>query len=147
MAEVTDEKEREEKLNAIEDRWTTMLFNISQKRSIHEETAGYLEKYLDCRKADEHAVEEFAKECKTIWKRETGRFTLEKFDALFNGSAARRQTYGDVGVVPSWEEIEEHFRHFLHAKNRHVIVINSTDKKTKENQAFYTQSSDRKSVV
>lgn len=144
MSEVTDEKEREEKLNAIEDRWTTMLFNISQKRSIHEETAGYLEKYLGCRKADEHAVEEFTKECKTIWKRETGRFTLEKFDALFNGSAARQQTYGDVGLIPSWEEIEEHFCHFLHAKNRHVIIINSSGKKTKENQAFYTQSSDNK---
>lgn len=144
MAEVTDEKEREEKLNAIEDRWTTMLFNISQKRSIHKETAGYLEQYLDCRKADDRAIEEFAKECQAVWERETGRFTLEKFDALFNGSDARQQIYGDVGIVPSWDDIEEHFRHFLHTKNRHVIVINSTGKKTKENQAFYTQSSDNK---
>ncbi|MBQ3290643.1 MAG: hypothetical protein IJH50_14665 [Kiritimatiellae bacterium] len=128
----------------IDERWTTMLFNISQMRVIHDKTAERLKNYLDCRLADKRAVTSFTRECKALWKRETSRFTIDKFDALFQGSAARKETYGEVGAVPPWEAIEEHFRYFLRKQNRHVIVINSTGRETKENQSFYTQSSDNR---
>ena len=140
QATISDENELKVKLAETELRWTTMLLNVSQVRNIHNQTAEILEKYLSKRFANKKTVAAFVAECKTMWTNETKKFTAETFEQLFNSSENKAENYGKPSATPSWDDIAPHFAHFLKSANRHVIVINSADRK---NQEFYTQTGDK----
>ncbi len=132
-SEITDRDELNAKLKATELRWTTMLFNIHQKTDVHKQTKNFVEKYLECRLGTTHATAEFVGECKVLWENETARFDKAKFDALFNPNGGHGAgDYGKINATPAWDEIEPHLSHFLKSANRHVLVINSMDKKDQE---------------
>ena len=139
MAAEMDEDERQEKLNAIADRWTTMLVNISQKTSVHKRTKEILSDYINLRLKDEESRIAFAEECRAIWEKETGEFSVNEFDALFNDGRDDGEKYGKVDSPRSWDEIAEDFDWFMRQGNFDVLVINSLDK---ENQSYYTQTPD-----
>lgn len=132
-----DEDELNEKLNATDRRWTTMLFNVSQKRQIHKDTAEILERYFKCRLSDDEARKGFLDECKAIWESETKRFGVDRFNEIFNEARDESEKYGKIDPAPEWADIEPHLEYFFKARNRHVLVINSMDKESRENQAFY----------
>lgn len=142
-AAITDEKELNEKLAETEPRWTTMLLNVSQVRKIHEQTRERLDAYIAKLLHSDSSRAAFVAGCKSLWNEETKRFTAEKFNQLFNSSATASENYGTPTDTPSWEEIAPHFAHFMKSGNRHVIVINSTDRK---NQEFYTQTGEAKKL-
>ena len=139
MATEMDEDERRERLDAIADRWTTMLFNISQKTSVHKCTREILSNYINFRLKDDESRIAFASECRALWEKETGDFTVEKFNALFNDGRDNGEKYGHVDSPLPWETIADDFDWFLHQGNFDVLVINSLDK---ENQSYYTQTPD-----
>lgn len=140
---ISDENELKAKLEETELRWSTMLLNVSQVRKIHDQTAEILEKYLSTRFADNNSVASFIAECKKMWAEETERFTAEEFEHLFNSSENKAENYGKPSATPPWEDIEPHLAHFIKSANRHVVVINSTDRK---NQEFYTQTGEAKKL-
>lgn len=137
-SEITDHDELNAKLKATELRWTTMLFNIHQKTAVHKQTKDFVEKYFECRLGSTKATAEFVGECKALWENETARFDKAKFNVLFNSNGGTGAgDYGKVNATPAWDEIEPYLSHFLKPANRHVLVINSMDKK---NQEFYIQA-------
>lgn len=139
MAAEMDEDERQEKLNAIADRWTTMLFNISQKTSVHKRTREILTNYISLRLKDDESRIAFAEECRALWEKETGDFSVNEFNALFNDGRDDGEKYGKVDLPRSWDEIADDFDWFMRQGNFDVLVINSLDR---ENQAYYTQTPD-----
>ena len=140
QAKISDENELKAKLAETELRWTTMLLNVSQVRTIHVQTKEVLEKYISKRLANNNSVAAFVAECKAMWAAETQRFTAEEFEHLFNSSENKAENYDTPAATPSWEDIEPHLAHFIKSANRHVVVINSTDR---QNQEFYTQTGDK----
>ena len=137
-SEITDPNELEAKLKATELRWTTMLFNIHQKTSVHNDTKKYVEHYLDCRLRSSKTKIAFVSECKALWEFETARFDQAKFNALFNPNGGNGASdYGKINAAPAWDEIEPYLSHFLLPANRRVIVINSANR---ANQEFYVQA-------
>ena len=150
MAKEMDDKEREEKLNAISERWTTMLFNISPKTKVHKKTAEHLDKYLECRLGENASHEdraEFVAECEELWRRETARFDASMFNTLFNASNDTSDNYGKFDAAPAWEDIEPHFDYFFKAKNRNVVIINSMGKESRANQVFYATGVDKMRTI
>lgn len=143
QSKITDADELRAKLAETELRWTTMLLNVSQVRKIHKQTAKVLEDYLTNRLANSNSVASFEAECKSLWDVETKRFTAEKFCQLFNSFDNATENYGTPADTPSWNEIAPHLAYFFKKANRHVIVINSTDRK---NQEFYTQTGEAKKL-
>lgn len=129
--------EREDKLKAMSERWTTMLFNVSQKTSVHRKTAKILQKYIDLRLKDKDAYGVFVNECKALWQCETSRFDTTRFNEIFNSSEDTNENYGEVKAFPDWEEIVEYFGFFCQSKNRDIVVINSIGKESRENQIYY----------
>lgn len=143
QSKITDADELKAKLAETELRWTTMLLNVSQIRKIHKQTTKVLEDYLTNRLANSNSVASFEAECKSLWDVETKRFTAEKFCQLFNSFDNATENYGTPADTPSWNEIAPHLAYFFKKANRHVIVINSTDRK---NQEFYTQTGEAKKL-
>ena len=137
-AEIADPEELAKKLNEIDLRWTTMLFNIHQTTAVHTKTKEILDNYFDFLFSDQANTSAFVAECKKLWEEETARFGVQEFDALFNKDGYDAPgCYGKVEPVPEWDAIKEHLPHFFSKANRHVIVINNTQK---QNQVDYTQA-------
>ena len=132
--------ERQEKLRDTADRWTTMLFNISQKQSVHDETQKILERHVKWWRKDDKSRAAFSECCKALWERETARFGVGQFGEQVDGGRVGDDKYGEIAPAPSWDEISEHFDYFLKddGANYDVLVINC---KVSENQEYYTQSS------
>ena len=138
MSKIENEAERVEKEKDIGLRWTTMLFNIHQTTVVHARTKEILENYLDTIFEDGQSESAFVAECKKLWEVETKRFGVSQFYALFNKEGyGAPGSYGKIEPAPAWEDIEPHFEYFFSKENRHVIVINNTNK---NNQEFYTQA-------
>ncbi len=135
---IEDEIELAKKLNEIDLRWTTMLFNIHQNTKLHSETAKILNDYFGFIFGDGANKAAFIAECKKLWEKETSRFGVKEFDALFNPEGYDAPgSYGKVDPVPAWDVIEPYLQHFFKVENRHVIIINNTQK---QNQVDYTQA-------
>ena len=135
---IADANELADKLNEIDLRWTTMLFNIHQNTTVHTKTARILEDYLDYIFKESARKDAFIAECKELWEKETSRFDVEKFNALFNKDGFDAPgSYGKIEPTPSWDDIKDYLPYFFNSANRHVIIINNSNKK---NQAFYTQA-------
>ncbi len=135
---IEDEIELAKKLNEIDLRWTTMLFNIHQNTKLHSETARILNDYFGFIFGDGANKAAFIAECKKLWEKETSRFGVKDFDALFNPEGYDAPgSYGKVDPVPAWGVIEPYLQHFFKVENRHVIIINNTQK---QNQVDYTQA-------
>ena len=135
---IADADELVKKLSEIDLRWTTMLFNIHQNTAVHAKTAEILEDYLGFVFANGENLAKFTAECETLWETETARFGVAEFDALFNPEGYDAPgCYGEIAPPPAWEVIAPYLQHFFSPANRHVIVINNTQKK---NQIDYTQA-------
>lgn len=135
--------ERQEKLQDTADRWTTMLFNISQKQSVHDKTQEILEEHVKWWRKDDESRAAFSEYCKALWERETARFDVGQFEEQVDGGRVGDDKYendGKISPAPSWDEISEDFNYFLKddGANYDVLVINC---KVSENQEYYTQSS------
>ena len=137
-ADLTEE-ERQEKLQDTADRWTTMLFNISQKQSVHDETQKVLERHIKWWRKDDESRTAFSDYCKTLWERETARFGVGQFEEQVDGGRVGDDKYGEIAPAPTWNEISDDFDYFLKddGANYDVLVINC---KASENQEYYTQS-------
>ena len=73
-----------------------------------------------------------------MWAEETARFGVKEFDALFNKDGYDAPgSYGKVEPAPEWDAIKEYLPYFFSKANRHVIIINNTQK---QNQVDYTQA-------
>lgn len=131
-------KELEKKLESVELRWTTMLFNISQKQKVHKQTQQYLIDYIKGRLANAASVQAFKAECQQLWDTETKRFGKKEFDKLFNSAKDPTEHYGQIGNACTWAQIAPHVDYFLKASNHHVIVINCGNK---DDQDLYNQVS------
>lgn len=137
-AAIADPEELAKKLNEIDLRWTTMLFNIHQTTAVHARTKEILENYFDSIFSDHESISAFVEGCKTLWEEEKMRFGVKEFDALFNKDGYDAPgSYGKVEPAPEWDAIKEYLPHFFSKANRHVIIINNTQK---QNQVDYTQA-------
>ena len=136
-------QQRMDKLAETEDRWTTMLMNISQKQGVHKDTRDKLEKYLLHRVTIPGGADAFVAECKALWDSETKAFTHADFKGLFPEQGDDSVRYGKIEDYPAWEKIECHLRHFMKMAsatslaNTHVIVINCNNR---TEQDFYNQN-------
>lgn len=132
-------QEKEKKLQEVDNRWTTMLMNISQKQETHELVQEYVAGYLQERCENCDARNEFLKECKATWDEFTQSYTKEDFDRGFNNGNG--ENYGPILDYPTWESIEKDVRYFLDGWNDthvHPIVINSAHA---ENRGRYSDGS------
>lgn len=108
-----------------EERWTTMLVNLSQLQGSHESVVQILRDHIDrCTERPD----EFIIRCRAVWDRERNAFTKDKFDRLFNADNDSSNSYGPVDDYPSWEAIEPELRRFVELARGikvHVIEVNS----------------------
>ena len=141
LASGRPKKEIDKKLAETELRWTTMLFNISQKQTVHTKTRDILNAYLAYLFKDDASRKAFAQDCQKLWKKETDAFTKADFDKLFNAFDDESARYGEIRDYCAWEDIEEHLLHFFKPSNRHVIVINCGNK---DDQELYNQVTEHK---
>ena len=132
------DEERKEKPNALADRWTTMLFNITRTTSVHGKTREILENHIKWRLASEESRAAFAEYCRELWERETARFGVDAFKAQVDGERDESEKYGNIDQPLDWETMAGDFDYFLRDGNYNVLVINCKDS---ENQEYYTQSS------
>ena len=108
-----------------EERWTTMLVNLSQLQGSHESVARILRDHID------HCTErpdEFMTRCRTVWDRERNAFTKDGFDRLFNAGDSSSDNYGPVDDYPDWEAIQPELRRFVELARGikvHVVEVNS----------------------
>lgn len=110
-----------------DERWTTMLVNISQLKGAHEKTFNILCEFLN---AVARRPEPFAAICRTVWHRESPRFSRVAFDELFNSSENGLDRYGDIDDLPVWDDIEPFVMKFIHGCAGvyvHPTVVNSSD--------------------
>ncbi len=110
-----------------EERWTTMLVNISQLKDAHETTFEILGGFLN---AAARRPEPFASMCKAVWDRESPRLTRAVFDALFNSPANGPDRYGNIDDLPGWDEIAPFVLKFIQGAagvHVHPTVVNSSD--------------------
>ena len=125
---------------SIENRWTTMLVNISQLQKSHRETEKHLKEYVKLRCADPASAEEFVAECGRTWEALRAEFPKAAFDAACNGGDPR---YGEIADYPAWAEVEPHVRFFVgnwrDEQNVHVISINSSAPANNRPQDRYNQ--------
>jgi len=125
-------QEKEEKVNALEQRWTTMLVNITHKKNEHHKLCGMIKDYVrNCCK-EEVSREAFFTTCKELWAREGEAFSKATFGELF-------PEYGEIADYPGWSQLEENLKYFVSQWNDvkvHVIAMNSDDRRQQET---YTQ--------
>ena len=131
-----------EENRGIEHRWTTMLMNISQLGDVHERQRSLLERYINFCLATPESKQSFKRRCRTLWERETARFTIDQFNALFNANPVAEENYDKCGqpcgcAYLAWTHVEQNLDYFLQGAHYHVIVINS---RNKDNQDLYVQA-------
>ena len=129
----------------IDDRWTTMMVNISPKTDAHGEIKERLKAYLQARCASDPAKADFVEECRLTWNYFTDgsetSFTKSAFDCAFN--ASQDEKYGAIADYPAWETIEDDVRYFIDGWNDirvHAIVINSVSEGNIDSQRRYNQT-------
>lgn len=137
-------KDKEDKLNSLELRWTTMLVNITHKKDKHQLLEEIIKDYLRSRCSNEAARQAFIEECNVLWEQEREKFTRQMFNELFNDpTLPSEHRYGEINNYPTWTQIEGRLRPFIIGWNNdkvHVVVINSLDRKQ---QDYYTQNPDK----
>lgn len=129
----------------MDDRWTTMMVNISPKTDAHDSLRNAIAKYLKLRcKSDEDRVA-FLGECHRTWEYFTGSgkaaYTSDDFEQTFNN--AQDVKYGTFTDYPTWEEICDDVRYFIEGWDDirvHTIIINSVRADNIENQKRYNQT-------
>lgn len=106
--------------DSLDDRWTTLLVNVSHLQDAHAATGQILMRFLEYQARNPEAL---VQQCRDVWNREVQLFSKEAFDALFKGNPA-------IEDYPSWRDLEEHVRWFaMRARDAsvHVLVVNSAD--------------------
>lgn len=135
--------EKAKKINSLERRWTTMLVNISQKRTIHKKSKDVIDAYIKKMCSLEHR-ESFIAECNECWETMTTAFSNEGergFNSLFNSGEAS-ENYGPIDDYPSWEAVLPHLRYFMEGVEDvtvHSAIINSESKESRKSQDRYNQ--------
>lgn len=127
----------------IEDRWTTMLVNISQLRKAHRLLREKISDYVKARCAGP-AVDDFVAECQRVWDAFRAEFPKAEFDRLLNPAGpGDPASYGPIADYPPWSALEPHVRYFTDrwrdAENVHVIELNASGRTAKEAQDRYNQ--------
>lgn len=144
--------DRAKKIESLDNRWTTMLVNISQIRQVHAESKEMIDRFLAncCSPANERS---FMADCRNVWESMTQKFTKTDFDALFN-SGNPADNYSSPGRpirdYPQWTEIVADVEYFVRGTNGqyenqkkvHTIIVNSENVESKKNQDFYNQRRD-----
>ena len=124
----------------LEQRWTTMLMNVSQKSAVHEKQKQLLDRYLTSSLKTEARRAAFRRRCKAVWERETARFTIEQFNALFNANPDHDENYGACeSAYLAWARVEANLDYFMDAKKErwHIVILNSGHK---DHQDIYLQT-------
>ena len=129
----------------LDDRWTTMMVNISPKQDAHDSLLVRIKSYLGIRCGTLEAKGQFLEECRNTWEHFTtegnSAYTKVDFDNAFNSDNSEK--YGEIADYPSWEEIRDDVRYFIDGWNDirvHAIIVNSANEKNKDNQNRYNQT-------
>ncbi len=128
----------------LEDRWTTMLVNVSQLRRAHRFLREKIAAYVSFRCSGASAADDFVAECRRVWDAFRAEFPKADFDRLFNsGAPGDSGGYGSVADYPAWDELAPHVRFFVERRrdteNVHVIELNASGRAAKEAQDRYNQ--------
>ncbi len=139
-------------LDKLDDRWTTMMVNISQKQGAHTDLQDAVKKYLKLRCGAIDARENFIEECRVTWEYFThggkAAYTKTDFDKAFNSD--KDEKYGEIVDYPDWNEIKEDVRYFIDGWEDirvHAIIINSANANNIENQNRYNQTGKYKDTL
>ena len=136
----------------IDDRWTTMMVNISQKQDAHTDLQDAVKKYLKLRCGAMDAREKFIEECRITWEYFThggkAAYTKEDFEKAFNSE--KDEKYGTITDYLDWGEIKDDVRYFIDGWKDirvHTIIINSANAQNIDNQNRYNQTGKYKDTL
>ncbi len=125
-----DDEDRDE----IKNRWTTMLFHISDgvngDNAPHDVQQQLVQRYIDHVMSQKN-LDDFVDACRTLWAKETQRFNRQSFAQSCNG-------YGEIDDYPEWGDIERALREwFLTGEGAHVKVIKMNSRHLANGQPNY----------
>ena len=120
----------------IKNRWTTMLFHISERVRVNDEDQAnglmppHLVQQQLVQRYINHVMEhqnDFVEECRALWAAETHQFSRQDFEQACDG-------YGEIGDYPPWERVVNELRNwFLCDNGVHVKVIQMNSRKSDPN--------------
>lgn len=139
-------------LTELDDRWTTMMVNVSPKQDTHDALLKRLKAYLGRRCGTLETKDIFLEECKNTWEHFTRKaasaYTKADFDRSFNSDDDEK--YGEIQDYPSWDEIKDDIRYFVDGWDDihvHAIIINSANDKNIDNQNRYNQTGNHTNML
>ena len=126
--------EGDEDRDKIKNRWTTMLFHISDgvngDNAPHDVQQQLVQRYI-ARVMSKENIDGFIDACRALWAEETQRFNRQAFSQSCNG-------YGAIDDYPDWDDIERELRGwFLTGNGTHVKVIQMNSKHVANGQPDY----------
>ena len=136
----------------LDDRWTTMMVNISPKQNAHDSLLNRIKAYLGKRCADLENKTDFLEECRLTWNYfavdDRTAYTKAQFDSSFNSEGEEK--YGGIDDYPQWDAIQDDVLYFIDGWNDirvHAIIINSANEHTIDNQNRYNQTGNHKNTL
>ena len=136
----------------LDDRWTTMMVNVSPQQDAHDTLLKRIKAYLGKRCGSLESKALFLEECINTWnyftKEGKAAYTKADFDNAFNSDKCEK--YGEIADYPSWNEIKDDVRYFIDGWDDirvHAIIVNSANEKNKDNQSRYNQTGTHENML